>query len=148
MRPFMFMLSLFSTFLRIQTSFLQSDCRKGSHGLHRPVLQKSSARRRQLCPRGSLSPSRPHPLSPSVLPLIIFFWKHPPSHHVFGPQVLTKELSILHASLLGQRKVLICFGGPFGLHFLTLKNNYNNNNIAFQSQTSWGRLELKPTKSP
>jgi hypothetical protein len=24
----------------------------------------------------------------------------------------------------------------------------NNNNIAFQSQASWGRLELKPTKSP
>ena len=26
--------------------------------------------------------------------------------------------------------------------------NNNNNNIAFQSQASWGRLELKPTKSP
>ena len=25
---------------------------------------------------------------------------------------------------------------------------FNNNNIAFQSQASWGRLKLKPTKSP
>ena len=29
-----------------------------------------------------------------------------------------------------------------------LNNNNNNNNIAFQSQASWGRLELKPAKSP
>ena len=29
-------------------------------------------------------------------------------------------------------------------------NSYNNNNniIVFQSQSSWGRLELEPTKSP
>ena len=29
-----------------------------------------------------------------------------------------------------------------------LYNNNNNNNIAFQSQVSWGRLELKPIESP
>ena len=33
-------------------------------------------------------------------------------------------------------------------HYWTRYKNNNNNNIAFQSQASWGRLELKPTKSP
>jgi len=28
-----------------------------------------------------------------------------------------------------------------------LRNNNNNNNKAFKSQTSWGRLELKPIRS-
>ena len=31
--------------------------------------------------------------------------------------------------------------------FLEQVYEYNNNNISFQSQASWGRLELKPTKS-
>ena len=33
------------------------------------------------------------------------------------------------------------------IRYDTMKCN-NNNNIVFQSQANWGRLELKPTKSP
>ena len=43
---------------------------------------------------------------------------------------------------------LQCLTQKNGYEMFLNNNNNNNNNIAFQSQASWGRLELKPTKSP
>ena len=46
-----------------------------------------------------------------------------------------------------QHSCHICILYPLFVYAMVVYNNNNNNNKAYKSQTSWGRLELKPSRS-
>ena len=57
--------------------------------------------------------------------------------------ISTERITCTPSSSFG--KVSVRRGGLAENQTARAKSQYKNNNIAFQSQASWGRLELKPT---